>query len=93
MTGEPIPNDWPSVLKGMIGSSGKTYRAISAELGKASSYVGATVTHAANGSVPSAQVLADIAEACGYELHLTGHDRDIRIRARPVRRAGGSAEG
>lgn len=73
-------NDWPTILKAMLHDSGETYRSIGQKMGRSESYMGGVISNCTRGSVPSAEVLAMIAEACGYEVHVTGHDRDFRIR-------------
>lgn len=49
---------------------------ISRRLGKAPTFLNGYTNR---GSLPSASMLASIAKVCGYEVHIIGHDEDIRI--------------
>lgn len=69
-------NDWREIIKGMMDDGGMSYHGLSRALGKADSYMSGYLYSVKE---PRASTLAAIAGACGYELHLTGHGKDIRI--------------
>lgn len=68
--------DTSDAIREMIARSGKSARALSAEMGKSPSYLGTTL---AKGSDVSAANLARLADRCGYELVLMGNDEKIKI--------------
>ena len=59
--------DSKEALRALLARSDKPKTAISLELGKSSGYVNSYLTM---GRAPGADVLADIAGACGYRLAL-----------------------
>lgn len=59
--------DSREVLRYVVNQSGKSQRAISIELGKVPTYISATFTQ---GSIPTIETLANIANVCGYDLAL-----------------------
>lgn len=63
-------------LRHMVSMSGKSTMAISRDMGIAEKYVGMTISRK---SVPKLDTFADIAEACGYEVQIVGHDETIVI--------------
>lgn len=64
----------------MCDVSGKGTIEVSSEIGRAKSYVGGILSR---GSTPQADTLAEIAEACGYQLALIGHGEQIVIEYEP----------
>lgn len=85
-----ITNDWPGIIRTMLADGGASHREVSRRMGKVPSYVSATLNACEHGTVPSSEVLAGMAEACGYELHVIGHGRDMRVRSRNPRPGGAS---
>lgn len=73
-------NDWPTIARTMLSDAGLSYREASERIGMGESYVGGVLHNMENGSEPNVWTVAALAEACGYQLRLVGHDRDIRIR-------------
>lgn len=73
-------NDWPSIIRTMLRDEGLTFREASARTGRSESYIGGVVQNAERGSDPNVWTVAAIAEACGYQLRLTGHGKSFRIR-------------
>lgn len=76
------PNEWDVILKAMMRGGGQSYRGLSARLGKSATYVNGLMHNYRNGNAPSADILADIAAGCGYEVHVIGHGQDFLIRPR-----------
>lgn len=73
-------NDWYSIVNTMRGDAGLSLQKLSLSMGKSHSYANSALFNYSHGGAPSADVLAQFAKACGYELHLTGHGRDFLIR-------------
>ena len=67
-------------IRHMCDKSGKGSTIVSRDIGRVSSFVGTILSR---GSVPKADTLAEIAEACGYELALIGHGEKIVIEYEP----------
>ena len=63
-------------IRHMCEVSGKGSTIVSKDIGRVSSFVGTILSR---GSVPKADTLAEIAEACGYQLALIGHGEQIVI--------------
>lgn len=63
-------------IRHMCDQAGMTTVQVSEALGKSRAYVGATLSR---GSVPKADTLSQIAQACGYRLVLEGRDEKIVI--------------
>jgi hypothetical protein len=63
-------------IRHMCETVGKGTTVVSKDIGRGSSFVGSILSR---GSVPKADTLARIAEACGYELVLRGHGEEITI--------------
>lgn len=63
-------------IRHMCDKAGKGTTVVSKDIGRGSSFVGSILSR---GSVPKADTLAEIAEACGYELALIGHGEQIVI--------------
>lgn len=63
-------------MRHMVNMSGKSTRAVSRDIGIADTFVGMTLSRK---SVPKLDTFADIAEACGYEVQIVGHDETIVI--------------
>ena len=70
-------------IRHMCDMAGKGTTIVSKDIGRGSSFVGSILSR---GSVPKADTLAEIAEACGYELALIGHDEKIVIEYDPRER-------
>lgn len=66
-------------IRHMCDKAGKGTTIVSRDIGRGSSFVGSILSR---GSVPKADTLAEIAEACGYELMLVGHGEQITIEYR-----------
>lgn len=77
---EEVRNDWTSIIKSMAESAGLSQRQLSARMGRAPTYVSACARNYDKGQDPKVGTLMEMAAACGYELHLTGHGRDFLIR-------------
>ncbi len=67
-------------IRHMCEVSGKGSTIVSKDIGRVSSFVGTILSR---GSVPKADTLAEIAEACGYQLALIGHGEQIVIEYEP----------
>lgn len=67
-------------IRHMCDTAGKGTTIVSREIGRGSSFVGSILSR---GSVPKADTLAEIAEACGYELALISRDEKIVIEYEP----------
>lgn len=63
-------------VRKMINHSGGSAYSVALELGRTHSYVSGMLRR---GSVPSGDILAQLAHACGYKLYLEGHDERIEI--------------
>ena len=63
-------------IRYMCDKAGKGTTVVSRDIGRGSSFVGSILSR---GSIPKADTLAEIAEACGYELALIGHGERIVI--------------
>ena len=66
-------------IRHMCEAAGKGTTVVSRDIERASSFVGSILSR---GSVPKADTLARIAEACGYEVVLRGHGEEITIEYR-----------
>ena len=66
-------------IRHMCKVAGKGTPVVSRDIGRGSSFVGSILSR---GSVPKADTLARIAEACGYEVVLRGHGEEITIEYR-----------
>lgn len=64
------------LVKNMIEKSGRSAAEISRDIGRSSNYISSMVY---NMTVPRADLLADIAHACGYELQLVGHGETLDV--------------
>lgn len=62
--------DAKQALRSLVDNSGKSQRAISRELGKTDNYVSALFSM---GRAPGSDLMAAIAQACGYTLALVPH--------------------
>jgi hypothetical protein len=62
----------------MADDSGTTLQRLPVASGRSRSYLHALANH---GGVPKVSTLQEFASLCGYELHLVGHGRDIKIDA------------
>ena len=67
-------------IRHMCEVAGKGTVEVSGDIGRGRSYVGSILSR---GSTPQADTLAEIAEACGYELVLIGHGEKIVIEYEP----------
>ncbi len=65
-----------ALLNHMIRNSGKNRQEISREINRSDNYLRVVI---GKKSIPAVDMFATIARACGYELHLIGHDEDIVI--------------
>ena len=63
-------------IRHMCEATGGGTVTVSKAMGKTRSYLSALLSR---GTVPKADTLAQIAQACGYELVLEGHDERIVI--------------
>lgn len=78
--------DYAGLVRMMLDDEGIGMPAASGRMGMSHSYVGQTMSQMRRlGTVPSCDVMARLAEACGYELRLVGHGRNVRIRPRERR--------
>lgn len=75
-----IRNDWAGIITTLRRSAGVGSRELSRSLGHSPSWLTASLSNYRRGGVPNADTLASIAEACGFELRIVGHGRDIRVR-------------
>jgi len=76
--------DTLSAMRKMIDSAGMTAYAVARKLDKSHTYVSNLFVR---GSIPSADRLSTIADACGYDLALMPRDKDkdiIRISPQPT---------
>lgn len=73
-------NDWETIVRTMMRDAGMSHRKISVAMGKSPTYMGAMLRNYREGAAPSADILAGMAHACGFEVHVTGHGRDMLIR-------------
>lgn len=70
-------------IRHMCDKAGKGTTIVSKDIRRGSSFVGSILSR---GSVPKADTLAEIAEACGYQLTLIGHGEQIVIEYDPRER-------
>lgn len=68
-------------LRYVVNHSGKSQRAISVELGKVPTYISATFTQ---GSIPTVETLANVANVCGYDLLLVNRETGETISIDPA---------
>lgn len=68
--------DTIDAVRGAVGASGKSMRAVSEDMGRSSNYVYSSLEQSQRkgGGLHSA-TLAGIANACGYSLALVPHDQ------------------
>ena len=67
-------------VRAVVEHSGKSKAQVSRDIGRSSAFIGVTIHKQ---SVPSAELMARIAEACGMELQLTDGKTVIAIEATP----------
>lgn len=70
-------------LRTIVRESGQTLRSISTTIGRSQNYMAATVQ---NDSAPKADTIAEIADACGYDLLLRKRDDGSEIIIDPRER-------
>ena len=63
------------VVTWMVNGCGLSGATISASLGKERKYIH---KYTSGGHIPTITVLAQIAAACGYDVHIIGHCEDIK---------------
>lgn len=63
-------------VRWLVADSGKTARSVSYEMGRTANFVTNTIQRS---SAPRLDTFAHLAEVCGYELVLRGHDKEIVI--------------
>lgn len=68
--------DSREALRHIVDKSGKSQRLISKELGHNDRYIATTLS---GGRAPGTDVLATIAQACGYTLQLVGHGETLTL--------------
>lgn len=68
---EVLKVDTLEAVRAMLEHSGRTSYRVAVEMGRAPSYVSSMLRR---GSCPSADVLAQMADACGYDLRLVSRD-------------------
>ena len=79
--------DGRQALRHMVKASGKPQRAISTDIGRSEGFV---QSYLATGRVPSADLMATLAHACGYSLGLVGHGETLTIGETDTGDAGGT---
>lgn len=60
----------------MVDKSGLSRFDVSMKMGKSKTFIS---NYATTGRIPSAALLAEVARACGYEVHIIGHGEDITV--------------
>ena len=68
--------DTREAIERMCEEAGKSQRAVSAEIGRAPTFLSTTLH---KGSGPKVDTMAAIARACGFELVLRGHGVTIEL--------------
>ena len=66
-------------LRHMVNMSGKSARSVAREMDIAETFINMTLSRK---SIPKVDTFADIADICGYELALIGHDEVIPVRGK-----------
>ena len=64
------------VIARLAHMSEKSKVAISKEIGRNKYFLG---TYTSSGRIPNIVLLTEIARACGYKVHIIGHDEDITL--------------
>lgn len=64
------------LIEYMAEMSGKSKGSISNSLGKARNYINCYISKK---RTPNISLFVKIAKACGYEVHIIGHDEDITL--------------
>lgn len=70
------------LIAALVERSGKSFNAVSAELGRSREYA----RQASSKQAPSIATVTDIADACGYDVQLVSRDTGAAITVTPPRR-------
>ena len=76
MTAENISLKPKALIGYMVNKSKLSAASIAALLGRGRYYI---FTYTNKGHMPTVQNLVQIAEVCGYEVHIIGHGEDITV--------------
>lgn len=78
---QTVPNTYngvPELIRHMVTMSGKSGIQVSRDIGRSDNYLWSMVR---NETTPRTDLLVKIAEACGYEVQLVGHDETLKLIA------------
>ena len=67
------------LIRHMCEKCGMSMRAVSVKMGKAPTFLSSTL---ARGGGVGAETLSEVARACGYELHVSGHGETVAVDPR-----------